>query len=124
MTKQEAFDKAVRGLASQNWELSMRQGPDRGSSFCAYRGIGGRRCAIGWLIPDNEYHAGMEGEAVVSRALQAVPSLKPSPVEGLDWIDFILQLQLAHDDARSPHELQELLHALATEHDLTWPEGC
>lgn len=57
MTRQEMFDKAYRGVMSQG-------GPSVYSGFnyaCRYRGAKGRKCAAGWLIPDEQYSSSMEG---------------------------------------------------------------
>lgn len=34
------------------------------SDECRYRGPTGRRCAAGWLIPDDQYNASFEGRTV------------------------------------------------------------
>lgn len=128
MTRQEAFDKAVRGLASQNWELSMSD-PDPGAvhnagAVCAYRGVGGRRCAIGWLISDKEYFAGMEGESVRSVKLRDVKALERPHTERKDtWVNFLLDLQHVHDDSGSPDAVKQRMRAFANKYNLTWPEG-
>ena len=56
MTDQEAFDKMVRHLYSQNWERS-EEGEYKS---CAYRGHNGMMCAVGCLIPDDEYIKAIE----------------------------------------------------------------
>lgn len=48
--RQEAFDKIVAAMAAQGWERSMSA---LGTS-CGYRGVGGRVCAIGALLDDDE----------------------------------------------------------------------
>lgn len=48
--RQEAFDKIVAALAAQGWQRSLSA---MGSS-CRYRGVGGRVCAIGALLTDDE----------------------------------------------------------------------
>jgi hypothetical protein len=45
MTKQEVFDIAVRGLASQKFTRIV--GPKNG---CQYNGPDGKHCALGWVI--------------------------------------------------------------------------
>jgi len=44
--KAAAWRGAYRGLRSQEWVQSMRDGE------CALRGDGGRCCAVGWLLVD------------------------------------------------------------------------
>lgn len=58
MTRQEIFDKAYLGMASQGFRASLRR-PDSNSS--AYRAPDGCRCSIGWVIPDNLYDPVFEG---------------------------------------------------------------
>jgi len=73
MTRQEMLDIAVAGVIGQGW-LSMDT-----NGFCAYRGDDGRRCAIGWLIPDQVYRPGLEGEAVdvlIEEDLNAMPKVR------------------------------------------------
>ncbi len=52
---QAVFDKIVAHLRQQE-ELSTTQ-----RAGCAYRGVEGRSCAAGCLIPDSEYSESMEG---------------------------------------------------------------
>lgn len=55
MTKQEIYDKVCAGLAAQG-------GPsmDEKGAQCRYRGTSGRKCAAGFLIPDELYKDGMD----------------------------------------------------------------
>jgi len=59
MTAQELFDIVYKHLTSQNAKSMMVVTWDGGLS-CAYRGKGGLMCAIGVLIPDEDYRADME----------------------------------------------------------------
>ena len=72
MDNQEAFNKMMEGLASQDWERSM--GTIRGEHQCAYRGDGGKRCAFGWLIPDERYQESFEGE-IANTVRHSIPEL-------------------------------------------------
>lgn len=54
MKMQEAFDRSIEGIVSQGFEQSCFD------FDCAYRGKHGRKCAIGWLIPDEEYSPSIE----------------------------------------------------------------
>lgn len=53
-TEQEVFDQAVNHLLTQN-EESVDDG------MCAYRGVGGAKCAAGCFISDEEYDFSFEG---------------------------------------------------------------
>lgn len=59
---------------------------------CAYRGKNGLKCAIGVLIPDNQYTKGLEGKLVAEiLARNLVPALKGiSP-------QLLMELQTTHD---------------------------
>ena len=111
MTRQEMFNIAYKGLASQGFEHSL----DR-DGFCVYRGENGRRCAIGWLIPDERYYVELEGRSVYNISI-------PCAV-GCDVNDavFLSSLQCCHDRARSPFEMKEALRVFATNYSLTIPE--
>ncbi|MGO4302221.1 hypothetical protein [Cupriavidus sp. RAF12] len=73
MTNQELFDIALTNLRRQR--VCSINGDE-----CRYRGAEGARCAVGWAIPDEKYHAHMEGldagqlldHATFSEALQGV----------------------------------------------------
>jgi hypothetical protein len=60
-TKQETFDAVVSGLIEQG-------GPSAGENDCGptcfYRGKDGRKCAVGLLVPDDEYQEEWENQAV------------------------------------------------------------
>ncbi len=58
MTPQEIFDKVVNHLRAQGAKSEMDH-PVAGL-MCAYRGIQGRMCAVGCLIPDADYLPTME----------------------------------------------------------------
>jgi hypothetical protein len=92
--KQMAFDTAARHLLTQN-EKSMTP---ESAHLCAYRGVNGRKCAIGALIPDNLYHAGLEGRSVVRNAsgLQALNPMLGRPTDDEDKA-FLIYLQKVHD---------------------------
>lgn len=114
MERQEAFEKAVRGLAGQGWERSVttQEGP---YTQCCYRGDGGRKCAIGHLIPDEDYSPRMEGGAITW----------PQVLEtcGLSSADrgFAVDMQIAHDRAESPEGMLRNYREFAEQYDLTWP---
>ena len=94
----EQTTKAIvaQGGPSMDSEYSALEDSD---PMCAYRGLGGRRCALGHLIPDDEYHEGIEGttlegdwqiKEIIERSLGIDLSV--------DDVDFLQQLQEAHDN--------------------------
>lgn len=71
-SKQQVFDFVVRGLVAQGGpSLAPLPGPDDPGFRCMYRGVGGRKCAVGLLIEDANYHAALEGECATSDAVRA-----------------------------------------------------
>jgi hypothetical protein len=72
-SKQEIYNYVCEKLWKQG-ERSMIKNPAynkknilTGEQFiCAYRGDGGRKCAIGFLIPDNFYNPRMETKSFMS----------------------------------------------------------
>lgn len=58
MTLQEVVNKAVRGLAAQNWRRAAYAGK------CVYRAANGARCAIGHVIPDEMYSKTLEDKSI------------------------------------------------------------
>lgn len=55
--RQQMFDTIVKGLRKQG-KKSKR------GKYCAFRGAGNRKCAVGWLMPDNLYDLTVEGHSV------------------------------------------------------------
>jgi hypothetical protein len=89
LNKQEAFDKAVKGIILQG-------GPSREGTGCLYRGPDGKKCAIGHLIPDELYDPDMEGRGMSIHAFTKFAAI-------LGWnesdIKFLSGLQETHDNA-------------------------
>lgn len=91
MTEQETFDFVVRALHKQS-------GPSRkvsGSYICAYRGHDGRKCAVGQLIPDDEYRDEMDTGYGLPSLLDNFPQVKPY----IKHYSLMRNMQLAHDNA-------------------------
>lgn len=116
MRRQEIFDAAYKGLASQGFVRSLA---DVG---CAYRGAEGRRCAIGFLITDEKYSPGLEGLTPSDVAVRRAANIND------DDCEFAEELQEAHGgpdgDAEedTPEEMKARLHAFAGRHHLTIPQ--
>ena len=87
MTDQEAFDKMVRHLQSQNWKQATKD--EFGG--CAYRGDNGKMCAVGCLIPDSEYIKSIE-----FKDYQAAKELCPSLANISGAV--LNEMQLFHDE--------------------------
>lgn len=86
-TNQEAFDIALNGILQQG-------GPslDKENVNCMYRSHQGRKCAIGWLIPDDKYNPDFEKKGIfndiVSNTMREL---------GYNDINFLTNLQHCHD---------------------------
>lgn len=106
-TRQQIFDTAYRGLASQGFRKSAAKGR------CLYRGPNGRKCAIGWCIPDDVKFD--EATYTLNKALDDAGISQDD-----DW--FCCELQTVHDSARSPDDMKGSLADFADEYDLTIPE--
>ena len=116
MNNQEVFNMAVRGLAWQGFRRSVSP-----SGRCQYRGGGGRKCAIGHCIPDEEYMPEMEGKSISSEVMTTV---RTRLFAGAD-LPFLAALQAAHDSPFSgvtPEDLRSTLSDVAKRYNLTWPE--
>lgn len=126
MTNQEAFDKAAAHLLQQgrravapirNADGSFVSG---GGTACRYRAPNGDACAIGCLIPDDEYLPSMEGCSAARLILGRVEDrvfVPPPSLAGLDP-SLLASLQSVHDDA-SPEGWFALLHDVASVFDLS-----
>lgn len=87
MAPQEIFDTVVRHLAQQG-----TQSVSKDVILCAYRGVGGRKCAAGVLIPDESYVPAMEGMKA-----RNLPLKFDLPEWFIENVSLIQGLQIAHD---------------------------
>ena len=99
MNQQEVFNKAYLAIVAQG----LPSIDDKG--VCLYRGLKGRKCAIGHLIPDELYDPLIEGSAPCFQpttgkqlALQRVLEAVFSNLDKND-IPFLHNLQRCHDNA-------------------------
>ena len=117
---QEWFDRAVEGLAGQGFTRSVNAGGN-----CRYRGVDGKKCAVGFLIEDKDYVP----EWDVSNSLEGPVYLLSGcrySVTTAAVFKFLGDLQMCHDtaytaDADSPKKMKKNLRDFAIEHDLTIP---
>ncbi len=87
MTNQEAFDKVCNHLRRM-----LRRSIDRTGNYCSYRSKNGNKCAIGCLIPDEEYKPEFERRSVAGLIQRFwIPSL-----DGISSL-LLLDLQELHD---------------------------
>lgn len=111
MTAQEIFDTVSRHLATQGGK-SVKNGTDN----CQYRGDGGRKCAVGALLTDEEYRPSYDENSVTvwKMAREGLLPTRLAPFEAL-----LDGLQRAHDRAQSGEELIERLSDAAAAHNLS-----
>lgn len=112
LSRQEIFDKAYRGLEAQGFEKSFGE-----YGRCAYRGSEERRCAAGFIIPDDRYDPSMEGLG----ADNVVEIFHLRDIVAYSEDIFIWSLQLCHDRTSTPEEMQNCLREFAREYALTIP---
>lgn len=105
---QTQFDTVARGLLAQG-KKSVEEG-----GICVYRGAGGTKCAIGFLIPDALYKPELENNTV-EELQEAMPEVFPYSI----W--FYLELRVIHD-IYSPEVWEIELRKLARQYGLTMPE--
>lgn len=113
LTKQEMFDRAYRGLASQGWKRAADGGR------CLYLTDDGRRCAWGWIDPEAT-------ASVEAMSIGDVRDLKYERVglaSSLDKEDlnFALDLQQEHDMS-TDRTLARNMREFAARHSLAIPE--
>ena len=107
MNNQEAFDIMVNHLRKQN-KKAVKIDID-GTTKCVYRGSNGLKCAIGCLIPDDEYSPLIERKGVRSLV---IPTLR-----NLDR-EFLAEMQETHD-FYSPEDWEKRFRYIAKEYHLT-----
>lgn len=114
MTTQEAFDRIVKHLLTQN---ARSENPNAASSGprCLYRGLGNLKCAVSCLIPHHLYEPELEGWNAAQ-----VADLLPSVFSGVSR-EILNEAQYIHDFNSVdswPHNLRKLAMA----YGLTYPE--
>ena len=100
ISKQEAFDTAVRGIHAQG-------GPAMDGHRCMYRAPDGKKCAFGLLIPDELYDPKMDLDSqAASKVLSLFPHVralftrtKPKAQSYDPTEVFFTALQSCHDNA-------------------------
>jgi hypothetical protein len=148
---QTLFDQAVAGLASQGWLRSavIQRWDNREiipaeeaaadpsidvNTLCRYRDPDGvRRCAIGWVIPDEHYDTRFDGyddddEYVDEGGLTATAVNRAIHETSGAWLfdpelnAFTMSLQEAHDEGATPEDMKEKLRAVAKQYSLAVPD--
>ena len=101
-TLQEAYDTIVDWFEQPEHDRSV---DDKG--ICVYRGPNGNRCAVGVLLPDEEYDPKMEG-SMIAREVCVVLGWESEALR-----EFLAGAQTAHDFAPNKEIFLVKLHKLA-----------
>ena len=105
MTNQEAFDAMVRHLAKQGERCTSGELGDD----CCYRGPNGLKCAVGALIPDEEYSPDFEDStADVSAVALACPTLNGIDVDMLGHAQFVHDVSEVHNWRRGMRSVADI----------------
>lgn len=117
LDRQETFDRVLDHLRKQGEPAVNNMG------FCRYRTEDGRKCAIGALIPDELYQAGIENHT--AEAPIVIDKIPGAAV----WEDgaYLKALQKIHDEAERDGGSEEFLsfveeyaRRFADEHELEY----
>jgi len=113
------FNTIYLGLNSQGFRQSSND------DICMYRGPDGLKCAVGWLIPDDQYTSDMEGHSIYSKMFHSIIFNEKyvyvgEPKHG--WLLFLSELQMAHDCTQAPQQRREELEVIAKSHNLMIPD--
>jgi hypothetical protein len=97
--KQAALRDAADGIRGQGGPSVLH-----GTIRCRYRDAAGNRCAVGWLIPDDQYDPRIEENNVVvddDVVADRLDSKYGSVEDGMlqQNLVFLTDLQFCHDDA-------------------------
>jgi hypothetical protein len=113
MKQQETFEFVARHLFAQGHKAVGGQ-----REKCMYRGNDGSMCAVGCLIPDDDYSRGMEtltAAALIKQFGDRLPSFLKRQVRLLG------DLQSVHDNGPTPFTteyLREALRLVGSSHSL------
>jgi hypothetical protein len=109
LTRQETFDKAAAGLLAQGIKSTDGHG-------CAYRGVQGRKCGIGFLIDDEHYREELEGNGIGASIVGCALAASGVTDTGLAY-----HIQRVHDDYSPESWLVELDRLARVEGLLPYP---
>lgn len=88
MNKQKIFDTVWNGIVSQGGASI-----DPVTVTCLYRGPNGRKCAAGWMIPNEKEHLIRENCSIQSAWAEIALDMSPNELE------YLAILQRIHDDS-------------------------
>lgn len=99
MIRDEFLDKCLGALVKV---VDQGRPSINDDTTCMYRGLGGARCAVGWMIPDEHYLPEMEGKPVMISRYKEQDLMTCRIVEAAgameeDEVQLLSDLQDAHD---------------------------
>jgi hypothetical protein len=133
MTKQEIFDKVWNHFIVEKNPVGF----DNETNVCMYRNAEGYKCAVGILIPDDEYSEFIEYGTVhhlydryTNGSVFCLPPTLQNIFEvgGFDIAEFMRRLQVAHDSYAQNRQIRpfeyfvEELRTVAIAEKLQVPE--
>lgn len=113
--RQEIFNTAVAGLHSQGFERSVNS-----TGQCLYRTDDGKRCAVGWCIPDDKYSVDFECKNVCA-AMISKDVFDLTITDNFEEIWFLECLQKCHDSGITPNRMVRKLSEFAKVNGLEQP---
>lgn len=117
MNNQEALDKAVAGIIAQDALAQIFRG-EQNPPLCSYRNEHGHKCAVGQLLDDNTAQD-WQDRGVGSIRDASDGQIARANLQDVD-INFLAELQIAHDSARTIDEFVSGAQKLATKYDLAF----
>lgn len=115
LTKQQLFDRVAKHLLVQKAPAIRPGGSD-----CAYRGVGGLKCAVGCLIDDAHYSTELEGKLASDFEVREAVELSLGQTLNHVEVALLRGLQNLHDDMVVPAQMPHRLALLAKQHRLEW----
>lgn len=123
MNIQEAFNKMVSGLASQNWKQAAAD-----TGVCMYKTPNGSKCAVGHLLPDdgtNWNHFPTISALCISDSMyfekNTMAKAMKVDLDDPDMADFLISAQTIHDSSGNKNMKDNFIR-YADKHDIEFPK--
>jgi hypothetical protein len=136
MTPQEVFDKTVEFLFEQG-RPALEEWTEN-DQICLYRGPDGTKCAVGLWMPDDAWHASINGitldDLIRENDLHEMPKTRRQKL--VKWIkDFVIPNRMLLTDLQAAHDfpcnrkadgtfhkghLRAALKEIAADYELKW----
>ena len=114
-TRQEMFDRAVRGLASQGWQQCVLEEDEFGGRNCVYS-RDGKHCAWGWVDQAAWSHLDTPLNRLAEAGVGFAGKLSMSD---RSWAR---ALQNTHDNNEQPKQMLLAMYNFGQASGLSWPE--